>query len=118
MTGWNMPPGCNVRDIPGNNEYEMCAVCGQGLDDCICPECPVCGGVGDPACYADNHLFSNAWLAYRYEERRDGNHGLIRSFAQVALRAEVDRIQEEEATAVDEYYSELERRDGSLWDLI
>jgi len=20
MTGWNLPPGCNVRDLPGNSE--------------------------------------------------------------------------------------------------
>ena len=25
MTGWNMPPGCNVRDIPGNRPEDEAA---------------------------------------------------------------------------------------------
>lgn len=108
MTSWNMPPGCNVRDIPGNNADETCEVCGQGLDDCICPECPVCFSVGDPACYADNHIHGNAWCAYRYSDERDGNHGLIRSLGQVVLRAEVDRILAEAAAEDDAYYNQLE----------
>lgn len=28
-----------------------CALCVRSVDDCICPECPVCGAAGDPACY-------------------------------------------------------------------
>src|SRR5262245_37279018 len=23
MTGWNMPPGCNIRDIPGNSAEDQ-----------------------------------------------------------------------------------------------
>lgn len=53
MPAFNLPPGCRICDLPGYYDYP-CAVCGKDLDDCICPECPVCGQVGDPGCY-DNH---------------------------------------------------------------
>lgn len=36
------------------NEYDAdlrCEVCFEFVDDCICPECPVCGVTGDPHCY-------------------------------------------------------------------
>jgi hypothetical protein len=59
VTGWNLPPGCSVRDIPGNGpEDETCLCCGRDAADCICPECPVCQHAcqGDPACYAAGHL--------------------------------------------------------------
>lgn len=43
MTGWNLPPGCNVSDIPGNSESdvlfehvmeETCEKCGLSEQDC------------------------------------------------------------------------------------
>lgn len=43
MTGWNLPPGCNVSDIPGNEpEYEICENC-ERADTCEChwSECPL-----------------------------------------------------------------------------
>jgi hypothetical protein len=43
-------------------------VCGQEVDDCVCPPCTVCGMVGDPYCYPA--------------------HGLVRSLGQVALHAQ------------------------------
>ena len=51
MTGFNMPPGCNVSDIPGCGDEGPCAICCQPVIECICPECPVCKGHGDPNCY-------------------------------------------------------------------
>jgi hypothetical protein len=49
MTGWNLPPGCNIRDIPGNRRIDViwarkaahfCANCEHGefctnsIDNC------------------------------------------------------------------------------------
>lgn len=53
-----MPPGCNVRDIPGNEEYP-CECCGHDAADCICPECPVCKESGNTDCYQKKHLEFN-----------------------------------------------------------
>jgi len=50
--GWSYPPGCSG---PPDNE-EPCEVCGREVDNCICPECPVCGAYGDPGCYLDHGL--------------------------------------------------------------
>jgi hypothetical protein len=58
MTGWNMPPGCNVRDIPGQEDYP-CECCGHDSADCICPECPVCKESGNKECYKSGHLEFN-----------------------------------------------------------
>jgi hypothetical protein len=52
--GWSYPAGCSgppYDDIP-----ELCEVCGLNPDRCTCPECPVCGMVGDPDCQADHGL--------------------------------------------------------------
>jgi hypothetical protein len=32
MTGWNLPPGCNVRDLPGNSPGEQAA---EALGDAL-----------------------------------------------------------------------------------
>ncbi len=47
--GWSLPPGCGT--LPGEEAEVPCQTCGKNLDDCICPECAVCGSVGDPDCY-------------------------------------------------------------------
>jgi hypothetical protein len=80
------------NDEPPDPADFPCIVCGQLLDDCICPECPVCGTPGDPGCYPA--------------------HGLVRSLAQVVLRAEMDRQIEEEARREALYYEELYSREG------
>ena len=49
LFGWSLPPGCGV--LPGENTPEICEVCGNGFDHCICPACKECEEIGDPACY-------------------------------------------------------------------
>lgn len=38
----------------------LCEMCGCSPSDCVCPECPECGLVGDPACYEDHGLQETA----------------------------------------------------------
>ena len=50
--GWSYPPGAeNDPNAPWNQDEGPCAVCAKGVEDCICPECSICGGQGDPNCY-------------------------------------------------------------------
>lgn len=52
--GWSLPPGVSMRDIdPGD---QPCEVCGKDIDDCVCPECDVCGTQGDPKCYTEHGM--------------------------------------------------------------
>ena|SRR5262245_53047365 len=52
--GWSYPPGAaNDPNAPWNQVDGPCEVCMRPTDDCICPECPVCQGQGDPACYPE-----------------------------------------------------------------
>jgi hypothetical protein len=45
--GWSYPPGCSgPPDDPG-----FCEVCGENIDYCECPECPICHEYGNPDCY-------------------------------------------------------------------
>lgn len=48
--GWSYPAGC--ESVP-DDEPCYCDVCGQLDDECVCPECPLCGEVGDRECYDD-----------------------------------------------------------------
>ena len=58
-SGWNMPPGC--FHVPGDEDYP-CEICGNSVDDCVCPECPKCSEYGNPKCYSGKkpHLILNA----------------------------------------------------------
>lgn len=51
--GWSLPPG--VTTLPGEEDYP-CEICGEFEENCICPECPVCGEIGDPLCYKKHGL--------------------------------------------------------------
>lgn len=54
MFGWDYPPG--VNSVPGDEDEGPCEVCGNDVDNCICPECPECGTYGDPGCYLNHGL--------------------------------------------------------------
>jgi hypothetical protein len=94
--GWSLPPGCGT--LPGEEPDPPCAACGKWIDDCICPECPVCGCQGDPQCYEA--------------------HGMVRSAEQVeslkqaeAEWAEINRIESEGQEAAmkdaEAYWNEI-----------
>jgi len=102
---------------PWNQEAGPCEVCGQFEDDCVCPECLVCGGYGDPYCYSDAD--PNGTPVDRTRNRGSygtASHGLFRSFAQVALYAESERLIKEENERINsdyEYYL-YERTEGDI----
>lgn len=81
MTGWNLPPGCNVSDLPGNGPEPPCEVCGKELEDCICPSCPQCHSVGEPKCYEQ--------------------HGMVRT------QEQIDSFKEAQKETTDYYDSDL-----------
>lgn len=80
--GWSYPPGCSG---PPDCDEGPCDVCGRSVDDCICPECPVCQTHGDPACYE--------------------NHGLTRTQEQIDGKEAIDLQRKADAEA--EYKAEL-----------
>jgi molybdopterin/thiamine biosynthesis adenylyltransferase len=52
MTGFNLPPGCTYAMLDeAVGADAQCEVCKQATDDCICPECPICGEHGNSRCY-------------------------------------------------------------------
>jgi len=59
LFGWSLPPGCVT--LPGEEDC-YCAVCGSVDDKCVCPECPVCGEVGNPDCYKPHLVLNEAQL--------------------------------------------------------
>jgi hypothetical protein len=93
--GWDLPPGVTQRMIDDQFGTEApCDVCGKWADDCICPECPVCGEYGNPACYAADGDFLP-------DPQR--THGLTRSDAQVRTYAEFQAEQDALAAAWTAY---------------
>ena len=80
--GWSYPPGCSG---PPEVDEGPCAVCGNALDDCICPGCAVCGEIGSSRCY-----FAG-----------DDSHNMVRSAEQVASLKAAELRWEKETTAYD-----------------
>jgi hypothetical protein len=122
--GWSLPPGVSQRMIDDAYGQEApCAVCGQGIDDCICPECPHCQTIGDLECYdgavhcswcgikpagwrATAETCSSCWAAASTGNTivftdRPG-HGLVRTEEQARLLAEAEARWKQEAE--DESY--------------
>lgn len=81
--GWSYPPGVTGREPEITGDWGPCEVCCQDIDDCVCPECPICGRQGDPACYVD--------------------HGLRRTEDQKFLKEITERSWEEDARIQYEY---------------
>jgi len=90
--GWSYPPGCSG---PPDEDFP-CEVCGLFPDDCICPECPICGEYGQPSCYLE--------------------HGLRRTEQQKFLKEIFDREMEKyiqaENAMWDDYMDDEERQAG------
>jgi hypothetical protein len=84
--GWSYPPGCNG---PPNDDEGPCMVCGKELEDCICPECPVCGYQGDETCYFE--------------------HGMVRSQEQTDSFKATEQIWAERVASEKEYGDEFKR---------
>lgn len=57
--GWSMPAGAWECRLPGEDD-EFCEICGCDAVQCVCPECPVCKIVGNPACVG-NHAPIEFW---------------------------------------------------------
>lgn len=54
MTGWNLPPGCEVSDLPGN-QPDQCDACGLETWPDDLKECPKCEQLFCEDCY-DEHV--------------------------------------------------------------
>lgn len=101
--GWSLPPGCTNRMIEEAFGTEgPCDICGKLPDNCICPECPTCGEIGAPICYAE--------------------HGLIKSPEQVAsfkeYEAEMERQAEEDRKLGEIYRKQEEEEEKWLHEWI
>jgi len=71
--GWSYPPGCSG---PPDYDDMPCEVCGKLPDDCICPDCPVCGHPGVVACYQEHGMVrtpeqSTSWEKFEAQCRAD-----------------------------------------------
>jgi hypothetical protein len=108
--GWSYPPGAaNDPNAPWNQEPGPCAVCAKDEDNCVCPECPVCGMQGDPACYYDS----------RETKRPTGvnGHGLKLTRAQLIGRAEAEtERRHQEAVDAGRYLCHLQDEGGEFSD--
>ena len=108
--GWSYPPGAATDpSAPYNQIDEPCGVCGQWESECVCPECPTCGAIGDPLCYdggvdcswcgrmPPNHGrgLSASWCGAEHNGLAHtrtpiSSHGLVRSPNQIIERARAE----------------------------
>jgi hypothetical protein len=52
------------NDDPPEDKYaEMCPICGNFAENCVCPECEVCGEHGNPLCI-NRHMPYSKWFPF------------------------------------------------------
>lgn len=84
----NLPPGCTNRMIDEQAGVDLqCEVCGKFVDDCICPECPICGTFGLRECYTQ--------------------HGLKLSVQQIESKAAADEAMKQAIEDENAYFDQL-----------
>lgn len=97
---FNLPPGVTHAMIDEAYGIDQpCEICGQDEDNCICPECSVCGSYGDPYCYV--------------------HHGLRRTEEQKFLREVMDREIQADIEAENKYwdqYQEYIKEENKFWE--
>ena len=81
LLGWSYPPGCSG---PLDDYEGTCEVCGNKVDDCICPECPECGVCGDPECYEEHGMFRS----HEQNESLKKNNDILEQIAKNEAEAE------------------------------
>jgi hypothetical protein len=64
-------PSFRERSDDPPDEPEICDICLNFVDDCVCPECDECGSVGNPKCIGD-HMPISEWDV-SFEERVKNN---------------------------------------------
>lgn len=87
--GWDLPPGCSMRDI--DPPEPPCECCGKA--DCICPECLQCGESGNPKCYKHHGM--------RYTDEQLAG--------QKALKEQLEADAKLDQERADAYYRDLEQ---------
>lgn len=85
--GWSYPPGVTGNEPEISGDYGPCEICGQAVDDCVCPECSICNAYGDPFCYI--------------------NHGLKRTEEQKFLKEIAERQWQEEREVEDKLFKDF-----------
>lgn len=87
------PPECD----PG-----PCLCCAGEFEDCGCPECPVCGSIGDPKCYEQHGLVYEQWQI----ENKKHYEAMMAKEAEEEAKA-IESIMEQEKQAA-EWYSKIQ----------
>src|SRR5262252_1026672 len=113
--GWSLPPGVTQRmidDAIGGGDDTECEFCGQTFTGCVCPECPVCGGVGDPICYEPVDVRDLNDHGHIIGPPYHGGHGLCASLGQVVMKADTEARWKAEAEAEAAEEAAYEARHG------
>lgn len=98
-------------DPPSYDDFP-CDVCGKWADDCICPECPVCGEYGNTRCYTGG-LFDHGLI--RTPEQESSFAAFCKSCDDEAAYYNALAEAEEEAKALEE---QIEEENKEYWESI
>jgi hypothetical protein len=101
--GWDLPPGCTTRDIDiAAGVYDVCEICYESIDDCMCDECPTCATVGDVVC-CYTHGF--VWSPQQQTAYKAGRVKLSEAEAQARADAEAEARAWADEQMLEDVYS-------------
>lgn len=111
--GWSYPPG--VSRLPWDDINLVCDIClgnpeaTSAKNPCLCPECEICGTVGDPDCYGKGYKVNHG-LQVRWEHLPiiEARRKAIREEEEQQRLADIasyefDKLAEQDALTLESY---------------
>lgn len=97
---------------PPDEAEEPCKICHYPEGQCTCPECTVCGEVGNPVCIG-LHMFWKEWPHFRFqlseaEQKAIKEREIMENITEQDAWAAIDKLDREEAEVLEPWEEDFD----------